>query len=491
MTRFPREPALRSTRTADGRRIIKRNGRIVLAAPVRPEFDWLACSSRSARRVSGLLARGLRSRAFSGSLAALPLFAGATVARAQAVAPLVPMSLDPVFNRNRNVSVAEQYDPAYQPLGVRMGSVLVYPSLGITTGATDNVYTTNAFKRSDAFYFLQPVLNVTTDFPKHKIDLLASGDIQRYAHEDLRNQNNYSLMAQGRLDLGRELQITARMQYSKASESPYASDLGTDVSVLSIVTRANPSVQAVYSAGRTRLTARAERIDFDFNDIRFADGSFRNQSERNRTIDRAVGQAEYAVSPSVAAFMQGTYEVTDYKDALRSDGRPNRDSKAYTVLAGINFDLAGLMRGSIGGGYSSRNFDASFYRTNSAFILQIQAEYFLSPLTTIGIGAQRTIQDSSSPFNGAYSDTRASLNVDHALLRNLILTANLTRVNQELLDTKATSRLTTTSFSARYQSNRFISISGAVQYGRGRPGELPLGIKFDELRGLVTLRVRR
>ncbi len=448
-------------------------------------------ATRSARRMTDVVARGLRSRAFCGSIVALPLLAGAGVARAQAIAPLVPLTLEPTYNRGRNIAVVEQFDPAFQPLGVRSGSVLVYPSLSIVTGATNNVFNSNSFKRSDAFYFLQPVVNVTTDLPRHKVDIVASADIQRYAHEQLRNQNAYALTGQGRLDIGRNLQITGRMQYSRASESPFASDLAADVSVLSIFTRASPSLTAVYSAGRTRLTARAERISLNFDDIRFVSGAIRSQRERDRSLDRLTVQAEYGLSPSIAAFAQVTYEATDYKAPLRSDGRANRDGKAYTVLTGLNFDLAGLMRGTIGGGYAKRNFDAAFYRDNSGFILQVQSEFFLSPLTTIGLGAQRTIQDSSSPFNGAYTDTRASVNIDHALLRNLILTANLTRVNQKLLDTDATSRLTIAGFTAKYQSNRFISIAANVQYGHARPGALPLGIAFDELRGQVTLRVRR
>ncbi len=445
----------------------------------------------SVRRVTDSISRALRSRALSGSIVALPLLAGAGVARAQAVAPLVPLSLDPSYNRGRNTSVAEQYDPAFQPLGVRSGSVIVYPSLGIVTGATNNVFNTNLLKRSDAFYFLQPFVNVTTDLPRHKFDIVASADIQRYAHEQLRNQNAYALTAQGRLDVGRNLQITGRIQYSRASESPFASDLASDVSVLSIFTRASPSVTAVYSTGRTRLTAKAERTSFNFDDIRFANGAIRSQQDRDRSLDRLTAQGEYGLSPSIAAFAQGTYEVIDYKEPLRSDGRANRDGKTYTVLAGVNFDLQGLMRGTIGGGYAKRDFDAAFYRPNSGFIMQVQTEFFLSPLTTIGIGAQRTIQDSSSPFNGAYSDTRASVNVDHALLRNLILTANVTRVKQQLLDTDATSGLTIAGFTAKYQSNRFISIAANVQYGQARPGALPLGIAFDEFRGQVTLRVRR
>jgi hypothetical protein len=175
----------------------------------------------------------------------------------------------------------------------------------------------------------------------------------------------------------------------------------------------------------------------------------------------------------------------------RVDGGAVRSSRTPSALAGVNFDLSGMMRGSIAVGYTQRKYRSPAYNDEGGLTLQVQTEFFPSALTTVGIGAQRTIQDSSSAANGAYSDTRASVTVDHALLRNLILSAQATTVRQKLLDTKATSRLILTSLGARYQSNRFVSLEGNVQYARGRPGEIPLGVTFNELRGQVTVRFRR
>jgi hypothetical protein len=432
----------------------------------------------------------LRSRTLSRSLALVSLLGSANVARGQAITPLVPPSLDPVYNRGRNISVAETVDPSYQALGVRVGSILAYPSLAITTGASTNVYANDSFKRSDAFYFIQPAIRVTTDLPLHQVELIASGNLQRYAHEKLRNQNAYFVSGLGRLDIGPDAQITGRVQYSRQSESPYASDLASDVSVLSEYTNFNPSLTAVYKLGRVRLTAKAEHLGYKFNNIVFADGSIRDQRERNRDVDRGTAQAEYALSPSIATFVQTNYEVTNYPFP-RLDQQPSRDSKALSVLGGLNFDLAGLARGSIAAGYVKRNYDAALYDDQGGLIVQARADFFVSPLTTVSAGVQRTLQDAASSNNGSYVDTRASVSIDHALLRNLVLSADATAVRNKLVGTNASSRRMLATLSGRYQSNRSISIEGLVQYGLARPGDIPLGVRFNELRGQVTVRFRR
>jgi len=149
------------------------------------------------------------------------------------------------------------------------------------------------------------------------------------------------------------------------------------------------------------------------------------------------------------------------------------------------------MRGSVAAGYTNRNYDSALYKDSKGVSVQMNTDFFVTPLTTVGIGVQRVIQDSSLGNNGAYLDTRASVSADHALLRNLILSAKLTAVRQKLLETNQSARLAYASFSARYQSSRAISITGTVQYGGKRLGDLPLGVPFDEFRGQITLRIRR
>lgn len=489
--RPPHKTAPEECEIFGSRRIIKRDGTIVFASAQAGDLAYGYVLQRGGVSLVASCLRGaLQLRAISRCLAAVSLLGGATLSRAQVVEPLVPAAIDPVFNRGRNVSVAERTEPSFDALGVRLGSIIALPSIALTTGATNNVYVNDRFKRSDAYYFLQPAIRVTTDLPLHEVSLIASTSLQRYQQETLRNRDAYFVSAGGRLDIGPDSNVTGQVRYSRASESPFASDVAADISVLSEFTNFNPVVTGIYASGRTRVMAKLERLEYRFTEIVFADGTSRDQRERNRTLNRASLQLDYALSPSVSVFVQGNYDGTIYPFARR-DGQPNRDSDAYSMLGGVNFDLAGAARGSIAAGYTKRDFNEPIYQDRGGLIVQARVDFFLSPLTTISAGAQRTLQDSASSNNGAYSDSRASVSADHALLRNLIISASALVVENKLLDSGASSQRLLSTLSARYQSNRSASIEGSVQYGMARPGEVPLGVRFNELRGQFTVRFRR
>jgi hypothetical protein len=68
----------------------------------------------------------------------------------------------------------------------------------------------------------------------------------------------------------------------------------------------------------------------------------------------ASGQVEYALSPSVAVYVGGATDRTNFKTA------PNngvlQSSTGTNVLAGISFDISGVIRGLVGAGYSGRQY---------------------------------------------------------------------------------------------------------------------------------------
>lgn len=421
----------------------------------------------------------------------MPLLGIVGQAHAQSASTIVVPVIAQDYARGRNLSVIEQPLPDYDAIGVRIGAFVAWPSLGVTSGATDNVYINNTNKKSDAFFTLEPAVRIASNWSAHQVSLSANAELRRHAHETLRDQNTWYLNAQSRFDVTREVRVFAQFQANHAAESPYADDVTSNVSVLSQYKRTAPSLRVERQAGRTRFVGTVERVDFRFNTLEFEDGTTRSQRERDRTIDRFAAQGEFALSPSIGFYAQVNHDATDYL-ALRASGALNRDSSATSLVLGTNFDLAGLMRGTIGAGYVRRNYDAALYEDISGLSLQSQFDFFVSPLTTVSLTAQSLLQDANIGNSGAYRDTRYGLRIDHALRRNLILTMTASRARQKLNETSSQAVITLAGLSGYYQSNRSIGIIAGVQYGRSRPGgTTSFGVPFDELRGQVSVRLRR
>ena len=88
-----------------------------------------------------------------------------------------------------------------------------------------------------------------------------------------------------------------------------------------------------------------------------------------------------------------------------------------------------------------------------------QLDYFLSPLTTLTLGAGRTVEDAATPGAGGYVASSASLTVDHELLRNLILTGRLTYSEDEYQGLDRNDRRLQARVGATYLMNRNLGVS--------------------------------
>ncbi|MET0248472.1 MAG: outer membrane beta-barrel protein [Sphingobium sp.] len=421
-------------------------------------------------------------------LASLGLNSG--TARAQTVSTLIAPVIAPDYARGRNIGVAEETHPAYRPTGLRIGAFDVYPSIEATTHYSTNVYLDNANRRGDAFLSLMPRLSLASNWARHRISVHANADIRRYARETLRDQDNFLVDVQARLDIASHWTLTASFQASRATENPFAQDLAREIAVLSQYVRLAPSVRLVRQVGRTRLTASVERLRLDFDPIRLAGGVERTQDDRSRTITRVAVQGEYALSPGLSLYGQVNQDDTRY-DRAPGDGNERRDSRAHLFIGGVNVDVAGLMRGSIGIGHTRRDYRGVARDEVRALSVQARVAIFPSPLTTVTVSAQRLVQDAALGDISAYRDTRAGLQIDHALLRNLLLSITATAARQRLLDDGRGTRLFVTTGSAFYQSNRWFGLGLTAQYNRSRPYARSFGLRSDEIVGMLSVRLRR
>lgn len=411
-------------------------------------------------------------------------------AQAQISSLLAP-AYDPVFDRDRNQSVTERPRPGYDALGIRLGSMIA--NLGATMAGeySSNVYTDNSNKIADAAVVISPMAAIESNWNNHSVRLSASGNFRRYATQTLANQNVWSLAGKTRLDVTRDLEFVVSSQIERLVESPFSDDLVANLTVPSRYMHKALATNVAYVRGRSRVTLIADVNDYRFKDILFANGVVRSQMNRDRTTYRGAAVYEYALSPSLSAYGQLLLDRHDYKAPL-SDGRPNRDSTGWVIQGGANFDLAGLARGSVGVGYSRRNFAASqLYPSVSGISFQSKVEFFLSQLTTFGLTAQRQLQDNSLGDGAAQWDMRGRLFVDHALLRNMIVSASIEAGSRKYINFDSRTNFVDAGLSAQYQASRNVALNAAVNYGSSTPKGIFLSRPFDQFRvsGGVSLRI--
>ncbi|MEP9401774.1 outer membrane beta-barrel protein [Sphingomonas silueang] len=420
-----------------------------------------------------------------------PALLAGGVAHAQLNPTLIRTVVLPEFSRDRNQSVTERARPDFDPIGVQVGSFVINPALAVINGVTSNVLLLDADRRTDVYTIYQPTLRAASDWSRHRIALDAAGDFQRYAANPARNQDAGYVNVQGRLDVSNRLIAAADAQVSRVFESPISDDVVVNNTYFSHYNRRAVSLRGIYTGGRIRVTGLLDQNVFQFDDLRLLSGGRRSQATRDRTINRATATVEYGVTPTVAFYGQMIVDDTSYPTRLVGGVR-NRDSLGTIALAGVNFDVAGLMRGALGIGYTYRNYRSDRFGDASGVSAQGRVDFFPTELTTVGLSLQRQIQDANLGNGSAYIDKRIGIDADHELLRNLIVSASASRTQRSYFDIDALTNVTLANVRGQFQMTRSLSFGLATSYTAVAPsGAVPFSIRATEWRGQLSMRIRR
>lgn len=425
-----------------------------------------------------------------GALMALAIPGAAAAQSGTLLLPPATSSRD-VYDRGHNVSVTERPHPEYDPLGWRLGSFVLNPQLTTSTAYSDNVFNDNANRRGDAYVGFEPVVAATSDWSVHQLRLLAGGDFRRYTKLTLRDQDEWYVSAESRLDVTSSLVGHLNIGANRTYETPYAADVAANLVKPSRYLSSDVDGDVTYDAGRSRIIGTAAFTTFRFDDVRFADGTVRSQFYRDRRNYAGSLTYELGFTPSLSFYARVESDRNDYESPF-AFGLPNRDSTGYRVIGGSNFDIAGVARGTVGLGYSTRHFDAGgTYNRAQGVSVQARADFFPDELTTVGVLLERRLIDVDIANIGTSWDNRVRVTVDHELLYNMIVSLGAEVARRDYPERNARTSVRRLQLSGNYQVTRGLSFAAELGYGSATPRGTILRNPFDELRGRLSIRIRR
>lgn len=419
----------------------------------------------------------------------LPFVASAAHAQA-ADANLVLPNLPLEYDRGKNTSVLQRERPEYQAQGVRAGSFLLYPKLELGAGVTDNAYQVDTNKDGDVYALIAPSIAANSNWSTHELNFNAGARLRRFASETPRNETNYNVDVSGRLDATRSLNFNTLLRTSRSTEARSSAASPQDAAESIQFQQTTASIGGTFAGARIRGQVAVSVDDFNFSDVRAFSGATINQQGRDQTLLRTTARGEYAVSPDTSLFLQGGYTDTSYRRPLTL-GIPNRDSTEFNVIGGASFDLSALIRGGIGIGYVDRRYQAPIYRDISGLSAEARVEYFPTQLTTIGLNVRRAVQDSAFGTSSGFFATAAALRVDHELLRNVLLNAQVGYEQDDFVNQDSRSKILRYSVGGRYLLNRNFGF-GLVVGRDNRSARGTVGLRaFDETRALLSIVLQR
>lgn len=391
---------------------------------------------------------------------ALPLALGLLVASAfSATAQEADTDLVDI----RNQSVTERARPGYDAEGVRAGGFMIYPQASVGESYEDNIYATPTNETDDFITTLSTGVSVESNWSRHALDLSASLTQLLYADNNDEDRLDWNVGASGRIDVIDDLALSAAAVYSQAHEDRGDPSSPTAASEPVEYTQFSAEAAIAHRFNRVGISLGGSYDDYDYDDVTSVTGVNLDQDDRDRVEYTETARLSYFVSPDSNVFVEGQLDQREY-DQQPPVAALNRDSDGEQIVVGSEFRLTNLAQGGFYLGYQKREYDDPTLSDSSGAAYGANIDWFLTPLTTVNLSADKSVEETTVAGSSGYDMSRYAVNVDHELMRNVILSGGVAFTNDDFNGTAREDDILEANAGIRYLLNRTFDLGFGYTY---------------------------
>jgi hypothetical protein len=367
------------------------------------------------------------------------------------------------FDRNNNVSVLGRPRPDYQALGIVVGGVVVDPSVTVSTQYNDNILASSD-PIGDLITALTPTVEVNSNWSRNAVQLTATATSNFYASHPSQNTTDYQFSGAGRLDILAQSNITAGFSVGQFAV-PRSSEDNFSGSLTPVVYDGyNANVGALQTLNRVQFSEGFTFVRTAYDNNVDVDGAPLLFDQLDNDVLGFSAKANYAIDPAISAFLSVTGNDRLYDDTATAGGLLDRDSSGFETTIGLDFDITRLVRGHVQFGYLDQSYVSHAFHTVTGPAFHAQVEYFPSGLDTITLHLDRSVIDAVDPTAVSYLQSQVGLQLDHELLRNLILSGRAGYETDTYTGAQRNDDRITASVRGTYFVNRHLGVTATYSF---------------------------
>lgn len=395
-----------------------------------------------------LLALSVSAIAFGG-------FAGAALAQSTT-------AVGGQFSRDNSDSVMDRARPDYDAIGVPVGAFLVFPKLELSEAFDDNVYATTSATKSDWITVAAPRLDFQSTWSQNALSGGIHSSTFEYGRYGTEDDTTYGADLNGRLDVDRNTSITTGATFDHLLDPRSDAASPTNARNPVMFDQTGVDFDASTERDRFKISGDFHYRNYEFDNAETPTGVLIDQTYRNnQTFEEAV-RGDYAVSPNFAVYT--TIVNDDYHFTNRSVDNVDRSSSNDQVDVGTDLELTHLIRAQVQVGYLWSHFNQPGITNSDGVALLGKVEYYPTQLLTLTFNGQRAIQASGVIGSPATVTTTGGGRADYELLRNLVLSGSVQRVEYDYEGVSRTDDDWNARAGANYLITRWIGLNLSYTY---------------------------
>ena len=380
-------------------------------------------------------------------------------------------------------------DP-YVPIGIRLGSFLLFAEAEIGTILTDNVLATRFDTRSDAAFEFAPDVRLESDWGRHFFGAYFIADRSWYKDFPIVDDKNYNAILRGRVDVTSRTNFGLELGKSQAEGGPNSINLTDITGVETSLQEQHIAANARHRFNRLILDLTGSVADYDFADLSGPDnlGPIPFQ-DVNDYLERELKlRGTYELKPELSVFVEGAISERDYREPLAVPGL-RHDTSGFDVQTGLIFGLPGELTGEIGIGWGEQSPIDNIFSPVEGFLLNADLIWMPTPMTKVEFLARTEIAPTTLVDSVGATDRFYELSLQHAFYRYLVLGAYVSYEVADYVDIPQVDERIKEGVTADYYFNEYFSV-----YGRFEHTDFTSTIKtseFTENEVRLGMRVRR
>lgn len=382
----------------------------------------------------------------------------------------VPFSAVSAQSDRQAQSVAERNAPEFSSVPIPVGGFQMFPSVNTELEYNDNIFATQANERDDLIISVRPnVLFVDRRADREtRIDL--SANVRRFVDTTSENAEQFGLNATTRQGLGTGFEYNLGLRLERNFEQRRdidSFDIATaePVSFTNII--ANGGVAKEFGPFRLDVNGRLRAVRFQ-GEIEVGASEF-DLAFRDFETYQGTVRASFARTRDQQIYVQGRVDKRDAQLAPLFEefvvvGFIDRSSDGFQLEAGYGQQITELLYLDVRAGYLQQDFDDPTLNTIDGLSFQADVLWNVTPLTSVLFSALRQVDETLNPRFTGLLRTEARLQVEHELLRNLVLTGRIGYADLNLGNSDEDGRQWNLGFLADYRLDRKWSFLLEAQY---------------------------
>jgi hypothetical protein len=339
------------------------------------------------------------------------------------IPPPTVAALPPIPARARPAVEEKPFDP----VGIKVGDMKLLPTIEEDLGYASNPSELSGAVKGSAFETTQVGLAFQSDWARSELKGSLTGGYTDYFAAPQANNPNANGVIDGRFDVSHDLAFDSEGRFNVATQTPGSVTLPTGI-VLSgnqrpLVETFGATLGATQKFGDLALSLHGTLDRTDYQNATLAGGGGEDLASDDFTAYGVRARAAYQISPVISPFLETLFDTRRYNDAIDFTGFA-RNSTGALARAGVILALSGQLTGEVSLGYGERQYQDARLPDLHAPLIDASVIWSVTPLTTVTLKTGTTLADTTNSGDSGAVSRSYTIDISHALLRNLTLGAN-------------------------------------------------------------------